>query len=351
MDTHGATSNPWRLCLLLNGVPTEFDIDTGAEVSVISKPRHTKIGSPSLSLPNKTLRGPSNYSLHVSGFFTGVLKHRRQEVQQNTFVVQHLRRNLLGRPAIEALGLVVRVGAVFDGGTSPVQLFPQMFQGLGKLEGEYVIKLKPDSKPFAISVPTRVAVPLMGKVRAELERMERLGVIAKVEVPTDWCAGMVVVPKPNGDVSICVDLTKLNQSVCRERHPLPAVEQTLAQLAGAQVFTKLDANSGFWQIPLSADSSLLTTFLTPFGRYCGLTLNREKCEFSQSEVKFLGQMVDKNGVCPDKAKVRAIQEVSKPKNVSDVRRFLGMVNQLGKFSPNLAEKTRPIRELLQKDAA
>lgn len=411
VDTHDATSNPWRLSLLLNGVPTEFDIDTGAEVSVISKPRHTKIGSPSLSLPNKTLRGPSNYSLHVSGCFTGVLKHRSQEVQQKIFVVQHLRRNLLGRPAIEALGLVVRVGAVFDGGTSPVQLFPQMFQGLGKLEGEYVIKLKPDSKPFAISVPRRVAVPLMGKVRAELERMERLGVIAKVEVPTDWCAGMVVVPKPNGDVRICVDLTKLNQSVCRERHPLPAVEQTLAQLAGAQVFTKLDANSGFWQIPLSVDSSLLTTFLTPFGRYCfhrlpfgitsapehfqrrmsvildgvegvvclmddvlvygktqgehddrlltvlqrleaaGLTLNREKCEFSQSEVKFLGQMVDKNGVRPDKAKVRAIQEVSKPKNVSDVRRFLGMVNQLGKFSPNLAEKTRPIRELLQKDAA
>ena len=159
----------------------------------------------------------------MNGCFTGVLKHRSQEVQQQIFVVQDLRRNLLGRPAIEALGLVVRVRAIFDGDMSPVQLFPQMFQGLGKLEGEYVIKLKLDSKPFAISVPRRVAVPLMGKVRAELERMERLGVIAKVEVPTDWCVGMVVVPKPNGDVRICVDLTKLNHSVCRERHPLPAV--------------------------------------------------------------------------------------------------------------------------------
>ena len=79
---------------------------------------------------------------------------------------------------------------------------------------------------------------------------------------------MVVVPKRNGDVRICVDLTKLNQSVCRERHPLPVVEQTLAQLTGSQVFSKLDTNSGFWQIPLSAESSLLTTFLTPFGRYC-----------------------------------------------------------------------------------
>ena len=78
---------------------------------------------------------------------------------------------------------------------------------------------------------------------------------------------MVVVPKLNNRVRICVDLTKLNESVCRERHPLPAVEQTLAQIAGARVFSKLDANSGFWQIPLSADSAPLTTFITPFGRY------------------------------------------------------------------------------------
>ena len=77
---------------------------------------------------------------------------------------------------------------------------------------------------------------------------------------------MVVVPKSIGRVGICVDLTRLNESVCRERHPLPALEQTLAQIAGAQSFLKLDANSGFWQIPLSPDSALLTTFITPFGR-------------------------------------------------------------------------------------
>ena len=99
--------------------------------------------------------------------------------------------------------------------------------------------------------PRRVAIPLMKSVKQELERMEELGVISRVSEPTEWCAGMVVVPKPNGQVQISVDLTKLNQSVCRERHLLPAVEQTLAQLDGAKVFSKLDANSGFWQIPLS----------------------------------------------------------------------------------------------------
>ena len=76
--------------------------------------------------------------------------------------------------------------------------------------------------------------------------MEALGVIHKVNVPTDWCAGMVVVSKSNNKVRICVDLTKLNRSVCHERHILPSVEQTLAKLKGAKIFSKLDANSGFW---------------------------------------------------------------------------------------------------------
>ena len=79
---------------------------------------------------------------------------------------------------------------------------------------------------------------------------------------------MVVVPKGNNKVRICVDLTKLNRSVCHEQHILPSVEQTLAQLKGAKIFSKLDANSGFWQIKLSPQSALLMTFITPAGRFC-----------------------------------------------------------------------------------
>ena len=111
--------------------------------------------------------------------------------------------------------------------------------------------------------------------------MEDLQVIRRVDTPTDWCAGTVVVAKPRvvastveGEenethkVRICVDLTKLNESVMREKHDLPSVDQKLGRLAGAKVFTKLDANSGFWQIPLAPKSQELTTFITPFGRYC-----------------------------------------------------------------------------------
>ena len=172
---------------------------------------------------------------------------------------------MLGRPAIESLQIVQRVQGVQTGKLNPVQRFPSLFQGLGKLQGEYTIKLQEGVKPYALTTPRRVAILLLKPVKAELERMEKLGVISKVCEPTDWCAGMVVVPKPNGQVHICVDLTRLNDSVCRERPPLPAVDQTLAQLAGAKIFSKLDANSRFWQIPLSPESIPLTTFITPFG--------------------------------------------------------------------------------------
>ena len=83
----------------------------------------------------------------------------------------------------------------------------------------------------------------------------------------------------------------------------------------------------------------------------GMTLNTEKCEFSRTSVKFLGQVVDGIGVQPDPDKIAAIKRVPTPTNVGDVRRFLGMVNQLSKFSLNLADVTQPMRELLSQKSA
>ena len=143
-----------------------------------------------------------------------------------------------------------------------------MFQGLGSLGEEYEIQLKEETKPFSLHTARNVPLPLRTKVHEELRRMESIGVISSVSKPSPWCSGMVVVPKPSGQVHICVDLKRLNECVQREFHPLPHVEETLAQLTGAQVFTKLDANSGFWQIPIARKSQLLTTFIIPFGRYC-----------------------------------------------------------------------------------
>ena len=95
----------------------------------------------------------------------------------------------------------------------------------------------------------------MDQVKAELTRMKSQKIISKVEGPTDWCAGVVVVPKPCKKVRICIDLTQLNKCVTREHHILPSADHTLAQLSNAKVFSKLDANSGFWQIELSKQTA------------------------------------------------------------------------------------------------
>ena len=284
--------------------------------------------------------------------------------------------------------------------------YPELFTGLGSMKGEHKITLKPGCTPFAIATPRRVPLPLMPRVKEELERMEQMGVISRVHAPTEWCAGIVVVPKQSGNIRIYVDLTKLNQNVCRERHILPSVDHTLAQLSNATVFTKLDANLGFWQIRLAKESCHFTTFITPFGRFCfnrlpfgitsapehfqrkmsqlleglegvvcmmdnilihgrdqaehdrrvylvlqrikasGVTLNEEKYQFSQNKIKFLGHLIDSSGVHPDPDKVQAIVNMQTPTNVPEMRRFLGMVQQMSKFSPHLADKTKPLRELL-----
>ena len=91
--------------------------------------------------------------------------------------------------------------------------------------------------------------------------MEATGVISKVDQPTNWCAGMVVVQKKSGGVRICVDLKPLNQNVLREVHPMLHVEETLAQLQGGKVFSKLDANSGFWQVPLAKNSRYVSYYI------------------------------------------------------------------------------------------
>ena len=307
------------------------------------------------------------------------------------YVVPGQSQSLLSGSACLKLGLVARLHTLskvpdFKGE------FPELFKGLAKLADPYTIRLRPDVEPKCIYTARRIAHPLLPKVKAEIDRMITEGVISPVEQPTDWCSGIVVVPKPNNTVRICVDLTVLNHAVLREVHPLRSVDENLAKLSGSKIFTKLDANSGFWQMPLDPESRLLTTFLTPFGRFCmnrlpfgissapeifqcrmskilhdmggvichmddilihattqkihdervravlqhlrelGLTLN-EKCEFSSS-MTFLGHVIDEKGIRADPSKVEGNVNFSEPSNVTELQRFLGMIKQLSKSPLN-----------------
>ena len=90
--------------MLLNGTSVEFQIDTGAEVTVIPKSVFNQLEGANLQTTQRTLRGPSQYALPVTGQFRGKLTLGNQVTEQDVYVIRRLFRPLLGRPAIEALG-------------------------------------------------------------------------------------------------------------------------------------------------------------------------------------------------------------------------------------------------------
>ena len=252
----------WNATIQLNQQNVTFKLDTGTEVTVISHKAFERLSNVDLQQSTRSLLGPAKQKLEVLGQFSGILATDRCAAKQTIYVVSNLRSHLLGLPAILALNLVVRVAEVSE------EKYPKVFIELGTMKEECTIKLQANAQPYAIYVARNVPIPLRKKVKSELTRMENLGVISQVNESTPWCSGMVVVPKNNGSFCISVDLKLLNQSVMRETHPIPRVDKILAKMAGVTYFTKLNANSGFWQIPLSSESRLLTTFLMPYRRYC-----------------------------------------------------------------------------------
>ena len=164
--------------LRLNNSTVRFKIDTGADVTIIPERIYRELQpTPALSSSSKTLIGPAKTTLPVRGCFRGKIQKADKSLEQEIFVVDGARQPLLGRPAIEALKIVELVQEVET--TVFKAKFPNLFKGLGKLDGlDYEIKLKPDTKPHALSTPRRVPVPLLSKVKEELSSMEQMQLIS-----------------------------------------------------------------------------------------------------------------------------------------------------------------------------
>ncbi|OXA53834.1 Transposon Tf2-6 polyprotein [Folsomia candida] len=415
LETAQSRDSRWSSLVKVDNTEILFKLDPGADVTVLPLTLfRQKWKSRQLDHPTRSLNGPDGSSLNSVGSFMCELSHGNLKVSETVYVIRGLQRPLLGLQACEDLSLVRRVDRVWNdevpkSAENPAHVekeFPMLFSGLGKIDHPYTIKLKPDAVPYAIHCPRRVPLPLMDKLKEKIDEFLRDDVIEPVDEPTEWCAPVVIAPKSNGDIRVCVDLTKLNRNVEREFHMMPVVEHTLGQISGVKYFTKLDANSGFFQIVLSPESRRLTTFLTPFGRYCykrlpfgitsapevyqkrmseilrgricvvhhddilvwgktmeehdarlrdvlkrlrdaGVTLNPAKCEFGVTTVKFLGHLLDENGIRPDPAKVEGIAKMSRPTDVPGVRRFMGMANYLGRFVPRMADVSQPLNDLLR----
>ena len=144
--------------------------------------------------------------------------------------------------------------------------FPKSFDGVGNMPGTYTIRLDP-SVPPAQHARRKVPIEYKEQIEKALQQMEDLKIITPVTIPTEWVSSITYPRKPDGTLCICLDPRDLNKAIIREHYKAPTLEEISHKLAGATVFSKLDAKDGFWSIHLDDASSHLTTFNTHKGRY------------------------------------------------------------------------------------
>ena len=109
---------------------------------------------------------------------------------------------------------------------------------------------------------------MKGLLEDELDHLEKIGVVSTVKGPTDWGSSLVMVPKPNGKLRVCLDPKPLNKALKQNHYPIPTLEDILPELSRARVFSLADVRNGFWYVRLDEQSRKRTTFGTPCGRYC-----------------------------------------------------------------------------------
>lgn len=414
LDTvHSDKPEEWRVTLCTNGKGINYKLDTGSQVNILLEKQYYSLRwKPKLHQTNIQLMSYSKHSIPVLGACVLEVTHLGKAAKVYFVIVQDASTAILGVKACDKLGLVKRTYTIEnctkikDTTAQIVDQNNDLFDGLGCLPGEHKISIDPAVTPV-VSPCRKIPFALHEKLQDELKRMENMGVICKETEHTDWVSPIVIVPKKDGKIRVCLDPIQLNKAIQREHYQLPTRDEIHAKFKDAHYFSKLDARTGFWQMKLDQNSSKLTCFNTPFGRYrflrlpfgitsapeiyhrtihmiyehipgcttmmddiivwgstlqehnqrlqqvfdasrkSNLKLNREKCVFGVKELTFVGDTISAEGIKPDEAKVKAITNFETPKSKKDVQRFLGMLNYQARYVPDLSSKTQVLRNLTE----
>lgn len=288
------------------------------------------------------------------------------------------------------------------------QKFQEMGDGLGftkLVEHEIVTDSEPIKQRYYPVSPIKQKL-----IDEELDTMLRLGVVEPSKSP--WSSPVLLVPKSDGTYRFCVDYRSLNAVTKKDAYPIPYVSSILDRLRNAKYLTSLDIRSAYWQVGVKQSSREFTAFTVPgrglyhfkrmpfgltnapatwsrlidtvlgadlepyvffylddiiiispdfathlrilskvFDRLiqAGLTVSREKCKFCRPSLKYLGYVVDAQGLKVDPGKVEAILNISPPKSVTEVRSFIGVCSWYRKFIPGFSTLLEPITRLTKKN--
>ena len=270
------------------------------------------------------------------------------------------------------------------------------------------IHLAPGAVPqFSRARPVPYAV--REKVEQELDCLVREGILEPVQ-HAEWASPIVPVLKRDKSIRICGDFKKtVNRVTKLDKYPIPKIEDLMATLAGGKTFTKLDMSQAYLQLSLAPESKELVVINThrglfrynrlPFGiasapgifqramegllrdipgvviylddilvtgktetehlgtlrevlkrlEEAGLRLSKDKCTFMAPSVTYLGYRIDQEGLHPVREKVEAIHSAPEPRNVSELKSFLGILAYYSRFLPSLSSTLAPLYSLLRKD--
>ena len=295
--------------------------------------------------------------------------------------------------------IISRYQKVFDrekSGRLPLMKGPKM-----------VIRLKKGAVPHYEGCARNVSLPDRPKVKKKLDKLVAQGSIAPTDEPSEHQAALVVTRKKNGEPRICVDLSPLNRNILRPEHPVKTPRDAVAEIDGeAEFYACFDASDGYFQVPLDKSSQNLTVFITPWGRYkslvapmgcvasgdeynrradaafsgvqqivrvvddilrfdrtfpghvkgvcavlqaamdAGITLDLEKFKFGRRKVEWVGYVIQRGGYTVEPGKLKAIADFPIPRDLTDLRSFNGLVEQLAGFSREIAALRDPLRPLM-----
>ncbi|EYB94088.1 hypothetical protein Y032_0175g486 [Ancylostoma ceylanicum] len=423
-SAHGART---YLKVRINGHPTRLQLDTGADITMISRRTWEDMDSPKLDRSTITIRTADGSAMNILGSFKAAFtifdrKGRPTEGTGCCYVTEST--DLLGlewciqmhdyKELREQYNCKLASAAIENARDDIVNRLKTRFAdvfspGLGRCtKTKARLFLKPGARPV---YRQKRPVPFASQaaVNAEIDRLVSEGVLGPVD-HSNWAAPIVVVRKSNGTIRICADFsTGLNDALMLHQHPLPTVEDVFNTLNGGELFSQIDLADAYLQIEVDEESKELLTINTHRGlfRYNRLTfgvksapgifqqiidsmiaglngvaaylddiivtgrtmeehrqnlealferihsygfrVRIEKCTFMMSEIRYLGDIIDKDGRRPDPEKIRAITEMPPPKDVVQLRSFLGMVNYYGVFIKDMRQLRAPLDALLKKN--
>jgi hypothetical protein len=273
---------------------------------------------------------------------------------------------------------------------------------------EHSLHVRPDAKPVKQSL-WRFAEEKRKAISEEITRLLAAGFIMEVFYP-DWLANLVFVLKKNNTWRMCIDYTCLNKACPKDPFALPRNDQVIDSTADCDLLSFLDAYSGYHQIPLYQPDQIKTSFITPYGAYCYITmpfvlknaratyqrtmqrclqgqigqnmhayvddmvvktnqsgtllddlketfanlrrcrmkLNPEKCTFGVPVGQLLGYIISQRGIKASLSKIKAIEALEPPTQLRDVQKFAGYLASLSRFVSQLGEKAMPLYQLMKK---